>query len=130
MGLCAGRGWASQRVTQHPGETSLYVFSMTLLCFLGYLSCLLLFLLLLLSSAFPFVLFPGVVRALRDGPADPPTRQYLCSSAAPPSSPLQPEPVAALLLPSLLAHLRSTTMTPCLFSTVDGTQWSRVDHLP
>lgn len=82
------------------------------------------------SSAFSFVLFPGVVRARRDDPADPPTRWYLCCSAASPRSLSQPEPFAAWLLPSLLAHLWSMTTSPCLLSTVDGRQWSCVGHLP
>lgn len=36
----------------------------------------------------------------------------------------------SLLLPALLAHLRSATMSPCLFSTLDRAQWSQVGHLP
>lgn len=83
-----------------------------------------------LPSSFSFVAFPGVVRSLGDDPADPVTWQYGCCCTVSPSSLLQPKPIAALLLPSLLSHLKSTTMSQCLPSAVGETQWSHVGHFP
>lgn len=84
------------------------------------------------SSHFSFVVFPGVVRALRDDPADPLTQQYLCCSAASPSSLLQPEPIAALLLPFLLAHSRSMTTSPCSLPWMghSGPAWATFPRSP
>jgi len=131
-GGCAAGGWASQhqpaqgaRRYAAPGARRSLHFLYGVPVLSWNVSCSLLFLSLYPALLFHLLFFLGLSEHLRDDPADPPTRQYRCCSAASPRSLLQPEPTAALLptsarrleehehVPMPAPHRAWDTVVPC-----------------